>query len=124
MALRSAHFGEGDGPIVLDNVRCNSREIALLECGHNGLFTHNCDHREDAGVRCRGDQRLKNINASIISSTAVSISWELQNNTVDEPNLFEVECSSDRHSITILEANQTHHSVGRPSTCNRAEIRR
>ena len=95
---------------MLDNVRCNSREMALLECGHNGLFTHNCGHGEDAGVRCRDDQRLshiKNINVSIVSSTTISISWELQNNTVDEPNLFEVECFSERHSTTILEANQT-----------------
>ena len=60
MTLRSAHFGEGDGPIVLDNVRCNLRQMALLECGHNGLFTHDCDHGEDAGVSCRDDQRLKN----------------------------------------------------------------
>ena len=112
IALGSAPFGRGDGPIVLDNVYCNSREIALLECGHNGLFTHNCDHREDTGVICLDDQRLihvytRNINASIISSTAVTISWELQNNMVDEPRLFEVECSSERHSATILESNRT-----------------
>ena len=110
-AEHSAHFGRGSGRIVLDNVRCNSREITLLECGHNGLFTHNCGHWEDAGVRCRGDQRtIKNIKAIItdIHNTTVSISWELQNYTVDEPiSLFEVECSNERHSTTILESNRT-----------------
>ena len=52
--LRGAVFGEGVGPILLDNVHCQGDEINLLECVSNGLFQHNCLHSEDAAVRCEG----------------------------------------------------------------------
>ena len=31
-----------------------------MDCRHNGIGTHNCDHHEDAGVRCRGKQFCSN----------------------------------------------------------------
>lgn len=51
-ALSNAHFGEGEGSIMLDNVRCTDQESNVLECGHNGLKEHDCDHSEDASVIC------------------------------------------------------------------------
>ncbi|XP_048192147.1 deleted in malignant brain tumors 1 protein-like [Perognathus longimembris pacificus] len=51
-ALSEAHFGEGSGKIVLDDVHCGGHEERLEECAHIGLFSHNCDHGEDAGVIC------------------------------------------------------------------------
>ncbi|KAM4852509.1 LOW QUALITY PROTEIN: scavenger receptor cysteine-rich domain-containing protein DMBT1 [Thomomys bottae] len=53
-ALGEAHFGEGSGKIVLDNVHCKGLEEHLEECAHIGLFSHNCDHGEDASVICSG----------------------------------------------------------------------
>ena len=40
--------------ILLDNLVCNGQESTLLECVHNPVGEHNCDHSEDAGVRCEG----------------------------------------------------------------------
>ena len=51
-ALSFAHFGEGTGPIWLDDVFCTGSESELLECSHNGVGNHKCDHFEDASVRC------------------------------------------------------------------------
>ena len=39
-------------PIWLDNVNCNGLESRLIDCQHNGIGNHNCDHRKDAGVIC------------------------------------------------------------------------
>ena len=47
-------FGSGLGRIILDNVVCTENASNLFECEHNGVFEHNCDHSEDAGVRCEG----------------------------------------------------------------------
>ncbi|XP_040829628.1 scavenger receptor cysteine-rich domain-containing group B protein-like [Ochotona curzoniae] len=47
-----AHFGQGRGPILLDNVKCRGDESTLLLCSHIRWDAHNCDHSEDASVLC------------------------------------------------------------------------
>ncbi|NXS47337.1 DMBT1 protein, partial [Balaeniceps rex] len=51
-APRRAHFGQGQGPIWLDNVYCMGTEAALSECRAKGWGVHGCKHQEDAGVVC------------------------------------------------------------------------
>ena len=52
-----AYFGQGSGPIWLDNVLCVGSEPTLASCGHLGVnITRSCSHLEDAGVRCYGIQ--------------------------------------------------------------------
>jgi deleted-in-malignant-brain-tumors protein 1 len=51
------------GPILLDDIYCTGNEGNLLECRHQTLFSTNCNHSEDASVKCQatcveGDVRL------------------------------------------------------------------
>jgi len=58
-ALRSAFFGQGSGPILLDSVLCTGNELTLFSCIHLGFgVTRNCSHSKDAGVRCIGTQGM------------------------------------------------------------------
>ena len=54
-ALSSAYFGAGTGRIWLDDVSCTGSESELLDCSHDGIGVHDCDHFEDASVRCDED---------------------------------------------------------------------
>ncbi|KFQ65629.1 Deleted in malignant brain tumors 1 protein, partial [Pelecanus crispus] len=53
-AYGAAHFGQGSGPIWLDNVQCSGTENALSECMARPWGLNNCDHGEDASVVCTG----------------------------------------------------------------------
>uniref|UniRef100_A0A4W3GZY3 Neurotrypsin n=1 Tax=Callorhinchus milii TaxID=7868 RepID=A0A4W3GZY3_CALMI len=51
-ARTMAYFGEGQGPIHLDNVKCMGHEYSLSDCDTQDFGIHNCLHSEDAGVIC------------------------------------------------------------------------
>ncbi|XP_072182335.1 galectin-3-binding protein A-like [Diadema setosum] len=64
---RSAHFGEGTGPIWLDPVNCAGTEQSLLQCRRAYWGCEDCGHHEDAGVRCEGD-RTANVSTYSVRS--------------------------------------------------------
>ena len=51
-AVSYAQFGQGTGPIYLDEVACFGNELTLADCFASPLGRHDCRHFEDAGVRC------------------------------------------------------------------------
>ena len=53
-APRSAHFGEGNGTLWIDNVECGEGATDLSQCTHTDWGTHNCDHDEAASAVCLG----------------------------------------------------------------------
>ncbi|XP_070326459.1 scavenger receptor cysteine-rich domain-containing protein DMBT1 isoform X15 [Odocoileus virginianus] len=73
----SARFGQGSGPIVLDDVGCSGYETYLWSCSHNPWNTHNCGHHEDASVICSA--------AQINSSTPGW--WPLPTTTTQRPSI-------------------------------------
>ena len=49
-----AYYGKGTGRILLDNVNCIGTELNIEDCSHNSKWgLTNCNHDQDAGVKCR-----------------------------------------------------------------------
>ena len=70
-AYSAAHFGQGSGPIWLDNVQCSGTEAALSECLARPWGVNNCDHAEDASVVCTGNIVLADHNQKFSGGCSV-----------------------------------------------------
>ena len=51
-AVGNAAFGQGSGPIWLNNVTCSGKESSLAECIYSVGGNSSCTHGEDAGIVC------------------------------------------------------------------------
>ena len=52
-APADAVFGQGTGPIWLDDVNCEGNETLITQCSRGGWGVHNCGRGKNAGVVCR-----------------------------------------------------------------------
>ncbi|XP_072300228.1 uncharacterized protein [Eucyclogobius newberryi] len=72
-APSSARFGQGTGPIWMDDVECTGRETELSHCRHRGFGSHNCNHGEDAGVVCEALSHVRLVNSADRCSGRVEV---------------------------------------------------
>ena len=70
-AINMATFGQGTGPIFIDNSACAGTEPNLLACNFDP-HTSDCTHAEDAGIRCNIGPR-KDCTAASMDLVAVAL---------------------------------------------------
>ena len=115
--MADAHFGQGNGSIVLDDVECDPLiHCTLLQCQHLPLKHHNCHHSEDAGVRCE-QKIVKFASAANVTTpkystlNTVMVNATLVNNTAIT-YLFQayIGCYNQQHGVyvNISVSNETN----------------
>lgn len=52
VAYYGAHFGEGQGNVIIEDLDCNGNEYHLGECRSTTWLSNGCDHSRDVGVDC------------------------------------------------------------------------
>ncbi|XP_078510090.1 galectin-3-binding protein isoform X2 [Lissotriton helveticus] len=56
-AMKGGSYGQGTGPVLLDEVGCIGTESSLDKCKSTGWGNSDCSHTEDAGVICSGKRQ-------------------------------------------------------------------
>jgi len=59
-AYTGAHYGQGTGPIWMDDVACSGSESHLYDCRQRRWGSHDCTHSKDSSLLCRyGSSNLR-----------------------------------------------------------------
>ena len=137
-----SRFGEGTGPIYLDNVECRGDESRLIDCPRTGsartIGNHNCLHIKDAGARCSapGGAPVSTVeNGAPVFTTENTMQVEENTTAVvtlaaSDPNgdhvLFSISGGADRRRFAVLGGRRLVFVTGRdyetPEDANRDNV--
>ncbi|NXT28123.1 CD6 protein, partial [Syrrhaptes paradoxus] len=93
-ALRApgeATFGRGDGPILRDELGCGGHEEQLWDCP--AATSHDCSHKEDAGVVCSEHQEWRLAGGRDGCSGWVEVLYRGAWSTVCDSSWYEMEAN-------------------------------
>ncbi|XP_025103083.1 deleted in malignant brain tumors 1 protein-like [Pomacea canaliculata] len=69
VAVGSAKYGAGSGPILFNELQCVGHETSLAQCPYSELYRHNCGHWDDVGVMCNFNS-AQQMSARVVGGTA------------------------------------------------------
>ncbi|KAL4241093.1 Neurotrypsin [Mactra antiquata] len=101
IALDGEFYGAGDKylPIFLDNVECTGDEESIDQCSHNDWLVHNCDHTEDAAVKCTSLDIETTTETTTTTTVSMTTSLAADTTTSQEPvpSTKREDCWDDRN---------------------------
>uniref|UniRef100_A0A674CWE0 Lysyl oxidase homolog n=1 Tax=Salmo trutta TaxID=8032 RepID=A0A674CWE0_SALTR len=96
-ALTGARMGQGMGPIHMNEVQCLGTEKSLWNCGFKNITSEDCQHVEDAAVRCNTPYMdLEN-----------SETWYWDSSNVTEMVMSGVKCTGNEMSLSHCQHHRT-----------------